>query len=120
MCIRDSNTALGKFSETGFNFKRKTFKTTIEGERNKKERKILINELINKAQTITSAIPNFLVVSDEAEEKVEDIFKTKDKEMFFNICGVNIEDFKYLVESGFINKYKMNKAIESFHLMEKF
>ena len=100
--------------------KGKTFKTTIEGERNKKERKILINELINKARTITSAIPNFLVISDEAEEKVEDIFKTKDKEMFFNICGVNIEDFKYLVESGFINKYKMNKAIESFHLMEKF
>ena len=85
-----------------------------------KERKTLISELINRARTITSVIPNFLVVSDEAEERVEDIYKTKDTEMFFDICGVNVEDFKYLVENGFINKYKMNKAIESFHLMENF
>ena len=104
-------------SQDGYG-KGKTFQTSVSGERSNKERKTLISELINRARTITSVIPNFLVVSDEAEERVEDIYKTEDKEMFFDICGVNVEDFKYLVENGFINKYKLNKAIESFHLME--
>ena len=98
--------------------KGKTFETTTSGERNNKERKTLISELINRARSVTSVIPNFLFVSEANEERVEDIYKTDNKEMFIDICGINIEDFKYLVENGFINKYKMNKAIESYHLME--
>jgi hypothetical protein len=98
--------------------KGKTFETTTSGERNNKERKTLISELINRARSVTSVIPNFLFVSEANEERVEDIYKTDNKEMFIDICGINVEDFKYLVENGFINKYKMNKAIESYHLME--
>ena len=63
-------------------------------------------------------LPNFLVVTEEKEERIEDIYKTKEKEIFKDICGIEIEEFKYLVENGLINKYKLNKAIESFNLME--
>lgn len=38
--------------------------------------------------------------------------------MFKDICGIRVEEFRVLVECGLINKYKLNKAIESFHLME--
>lgn len=100
--------------------KGKNFQTTIinnNGKASKRE-KSLLNEMIKRARGITSVIPNFLVVSKEKEERVEDIYTTKEREMFKDICGVEPEEFKYLVESGFINKYKINKAIESFHLME--
>lgn len=101
--------------------KGKTFETTIIGERGempKNEKNKLINEIINRARAVTATIPNFLVVSRANEECVEDIYKTEEKEMFKDICNVAVEEFKYLVEKGLINKYKINKAIESFHLME--
>jgi len=99
--------------------KGKTFSIQINrGEKGPVERK-LFNEMINRARTITSVIPNFLFVSEKNEERVEDIYETEEKEMFQDICGVNVEDFKYLVENGLINKYKINKAIESYHLRDR-
>lgn len=101
--------------------KGKTYEIRVEkDEISLKERKTLFSEMINRARTITAAIPNFLAVSDEKEERVEDIYRTKQTQAFKEICGVEVEEFKYLVETGFINKYKINKAIESFYLMENF
>lgn len=99
--------------------KGKNYQITInrDGKPTQKEKSI-INEMIRRARTITSVIPNFLIVSEEKEERVEDLYKTKEIQIFKDICGIEPDDFKYLVEKGFINKYKLNKAIESFHLME--
>ena len=99
--------------------KGKTYQIKIEkGNTSISKEKNLMNELINKARTITAVLPNFLVVTEENEERTEDIYKTNDKEMFKDICGIRVEEFRVLVECGLINKYKLNKAIESFHLME--
>jgi hypothetical protein len=77
-----------------------------------------VNRLVNKARTVTNALPVFLFSSDAKEERVEDIYNTEVPEMFRDICGIEVESFEVLVETGFINKHKLNKAIESFNIME--
>lgn len=115
-----SREALEKLSVANCEYgKGKTYMININwGESAQKGMRNILNELINRARSITSVIPNFLLVSEANEERVEDIYHTKEKEIFKDICGVSVEDFEYLVENGFINKYKINKAIESYHLME--
>jgi hypothetical protein len=58
------------------------------------------------------------MVSNQKEQKVEDIYAIESSNIFSEICGVSIEEFKILVETGFINKIRMNRAIESFNIME--
>ena len=77
-----------------------------------------VDHLVNKARTVTNALPVYLFSSDAKEESVEDIYDTEVPEMFRDICGIEVEGFKVLVETGFINKYKLNRAIESFNIME--
>jgi superfamily II DNA or RNA helicase len=99
--------------------KGKTFDMQKLGKRGEfKDNKNKMNEIIDRARSVTAVIPNFLVVSEVQEERVEDIYDTKEAQIFKDICGIMPEEFKYLVENNLINKYKMNKAIESFHLME--
>lgn len=97
----------------------KTYKITRTGEKEKKEgNDIDMNKLFNRARTITIALPTYLACSSEKEESANQILNSGNEEMFLDICRISLEEFKILIESGFIKKDRLNKAIESFNIME--
>lgn len=76
-----------------------------------------IEDYIIKARLITNRFKNFLFVVNDIENNiktVEDIFNHSDE---FEIqVGMNVEDFKKLLDKGFILEEKINDSINLFNI----
>jgi len=96
----------------------KTFDGVEGNPKASEEDGVKAEDSVLKARTVVKMIPNFMFCTNEKEESVSDIINTKHTSVFKDIVGVSVEDFGTLVDSGFINKTVMNKAIESFLVLE--
>lgn len=95
--------------------KGKTFKTQArEKTLDKKEKK----NLIAKAITITKMVPTFMYLSNAQEQSLDDLLRTTEKDIFKETTGVSLEEFKYMVQEKFLNRRLLDRAIQSFSLLE--
>jgi len=86
----------------------KTHKSTNTGKKIKltpKEK----NNLVAKARTITIMIPHITLQTRGAVNCVADLDKHSD--LFEDITGKDLEGFKMLLQTGFINREKLDEAI---------
>lgn len=86
----------------------KTYKSTNSGKKvelTKKEK----NDLVAKARTITIMIPHITLQTRGAINCVADLDKYSD--LFEEITGKDLEGFKMLVQTGFIDREKLDEAI---------
>jgi len=79
-----------------------------------KENKNLIKKTAERIATVLSSIPEYLFNSEEEEETVEDILSGKHPELFEEITGASIEDFKLLLDKDLINTVLLNRNIKYF------
>lgn len=86
----------------------KTYKSTNSGKKvelTKREK----NDLVAKARTITIMIPHITLQTRGAINCVADLDKYSD--LFEEITGKDLEGFKMLVQTGFIDREKLDEAI---------
>lgn len=84
-----------------------------------KDKKVNKNEakkILQKIATVLSNIPEFLFDTPDKEITVEDILKTDQKDLFEQVTGISVENFKMWFDKGLINPVLMNRNIE--HFME--
>jgi superfamily II DNA or RNA helicase len=96
--------------------KGKTFK---KGEKKKKKDKVDLkttNKIIAKLLNVIQRIPTFMFISTETEEDLKHLLKTKEVDLFEQSVGISLEDFKYLLDTGFLNKKLLDRAIQSYYL----
>jgi superfamily II DNA or RNA helicase len=97
----------------------KSFEKQAKGEPKNKTEKDVFADLKAKAITITKCLPAFLFDIGSIES-VDDIISTSRKDVFFEDTGVSVDVFAMMVESGFLNKKALNRAIEAFNLDEEY
>jgi hypothetical protein len=85
----------------------------------KKSSKDQIKKYLQKIATVLSNIPEYLFNSQENEQKVDDILQGKDPELFKEITGISIEDFKEWNDKKLLNTVLINRNILNFYDAEK-
>ena len=84
--------------------------------KDKKVDKSEVKKVLQKIATVLSNVPEFLFDTPNKETTVEDILNTSQKDLFDQVTGLSIEDFKMWFEKGLLNPVLMNRNIE--HFME--
>lgn len=85
----------------------------------KKSSKDQIKKYLQKIATVLSNIPEYLFNSQENEQKVEDILQGKDPELFKEITGISIDNFREWNDKKLLNTVLINRNILNFHDAEK-
>jgi len=104
--IEISKSGIGK----GKNFK--------SGQKTKKDKSVQkdINFIIAKLLHVIQRIPTFMFLSQGEEEDLKHILNTKEVDLFEQSVGIDLNSFKYLVESGFLSRKLLDRAIQSYYL----
>ena len=84
-----------------------------------KSEKREILSIASRAISVCKMIPTFIVASSHKEECLENVFHTQNQKLFKSITGVSISEFEMMVNVGFINFDIMNRAVQSFYLLQK-
>ena len=108
--INDQDVETGKTSITK--------RTPVKGAK-VKPTKDQTKKYLQKIATVLSNIPEYLFNSEENEQKVEDILQGKDPELFKEITGISIEDFREWNDKKLLNTVLINRNILNFHDAEK-
>jgi superfamily II DNA or RNA helicase len=96
--------------------KGKNFK--IEEKKPKKDKSVEleINKIIAKLLNVIQKVPTFMFLSIDIEEDLKHLLKTSDADLFELTIGISLANFKYLIDSGFLSKKLLDRAIQSYYL----
>lgn len=100
-------------SEKGLNGNEKKQLTQEERDYNKKRE--VVRE---KLKTLATRIPLFMYMTDFREEKLTDVIKKLQPELFKKVSGLTIDDFELLVDLGLFNSELMNDVVYKFRKYE--
>lgn len=101
----------------GGKIREKIRKIVIESENgNKKVVQREVEELINLCIETMKHIPEFLLVCGKKYNNILDALTEENSEVFNLITKVDIEDFRLLLDEGFINVDELNYSIHKFNI----
>jgi len=83
-----------------------------------KEYKSARKQIQEKLIKFATRIPAFMYLTDFRENKLPDIIRKLEPELFRTVTGLNVEDFDLLVSLGVFNPVHMDQAIFSFRRYE--
>ena len=84
-----------------------------------KEVKNMKKEIREKLLKFASRIPIFMYLSDKREEKLMDVIRELEPNLFKKVTGLSIADFNLLVTMKLFNSDQMNEAIFQFKRYEQ-
>lgn len=102
--------------------KGKTKKIKFTKEEYDEEKKVRdkVNESIRqRLQRLMTRLPVFMYLSEYVEERIEHVIENLESEMFEEVAGISVEDFKELKEAGIFDLEKLNDAIRAFKVYER-
>lgn len=111
----DANNGKIKKLETKENKTQKEKKALDNAEKELKSERDKIRELL---RTLLSRIPIFMYLTDATEENLEQVLIETENDLFRKTTGIEIVDFKYLVELGLIKVESMDGYIIKFVQLE--
>lgn len=85
-----------------------------EDSMNKDISKKSLIDTIKKIRVVVSKLPEFLFITPTNEKTIEDILCIDESELFRDITGVSLDDFKYWIKKGFIDVLEINRTILNF------
>ncbi len=83
-----------------------------------KEYKSARKQIQEKLIKFATRIPAFMYLTDFRENKLPDIIRKLEPELFRTVTGLNVEDFDLLVSLGVFNPVHMDQAIFAFRRYE--
>jgi len=98
--------------------KQKTKEQSSNDKKEDKEIKKKIDQLRERAQTVMKRLPSYLYVSEYNEESYNDIVKYAEPNTFKEETEVSIDDFKVMVDTGFINRAHVDYCTKAFQVIE--
>ena len=96
--------------ENGKSFATKKKKDMTPKEKNEYSR------IVAKALAVTQQIPTFIYTTSEKEESIDDVMKTKEVTLFRDIVGITLEEFRMMVEIGFLKRQTLDRAVQALSL----
>ena len=96
--------------------KGKNFKSSGQKKPKDKNEQKSINEVIAKLLNVIQRIPTFMALSNANEEDLKHLIKTTEVDLFELTIGISFADFKYMIDSGFINPRIFDRAIQAFYI----
>ncbi len=81
------------------------------------------NELFKKSieeqlLKFLARLPFFIYLVDFQVRSIYDIITSPEPMLFEEVCGITVDEFKILCESGILNREEINGAIRQFSLLE--
>lgn len=83
-----------------------------------KENKTFKRVLREKLLKFITRIPVFMYLTDHREEKLVDVIRNLEPELFSKVTGLSIKDFDKMCEIGVFNQTELNQAIFMFKRFE--
>jgi hypothetical protein len=96
--------------ENGKSFKSKKKKDLTKKEKNE------VSKIVAKALAVTQRIPTFIYVTSEKEESINDVINTKEANLFHSIVGISLEEFKLMIDVGFLKYETLDRAVQALSL----
>jgi superfamily II DNA or RNA helicase len=95
----------------------KTSRDLTERQQKEKEKKAknILQELAEKARTVTKRIPSYMFHSENEEKSCAAIVKSSSP-LFEVFTGISTEDFAYMLEKGFFNEKWLDRCITDYAL----
>jgi superfamily II DNA or RNA helicase len=72
-------------------------------------------ELRQRVITTMRRLPKYLYVEEAAVDNVDKIVYNNNNQLFFEAVGIDLNDFEALIDTGFIKKDRLNRAIMAFN-----
>lgn len=94
--------------------KGKNFKTGKN--KNKNFSKVENKQIIGKLMSVLQKIPTFMFLSDAIEEDLKQVLNTIEADLFEQVVGISLNEFKRILDAGSLNKKLLNRAIQSYYL----
>ena len=107
LSISDNDLEVGKTS--------KILSVRQQKEKDKKAKNIL-QDLTEKAKTVTKRIPAYMYISENEEKNCAAIVKSSSP-LFKEVTGIGTEDFAYMLEKGFFNERWLDRCITDYALI---
>ena len=95
--------------------KGKNFEPTAVAKTKTKDQQKEERELRQRAITTMRRLPTYLYVEKSKIDNLNDIVTTNNEHLFFDSVGIGLTDLETLINSGFINVSRLNRAIMSFN-----
>ena len=106
-------------SEKALNTKKKEGeKLTPAEKKEEKENKGFKKQLREKLLKFITRIPVFMYLTDYREEKLTDVIRNLEPELFTRVTGLTVRDFDRMCEIGVFNSSQMEGAIFQFRRFE--
>jgi hypothetical protein len=102
-------------AETGEEPDAKTKKAESDEE---KENRGFKRQIRAKLLKFITRVPVFMYLTDYREEKLTDVIRNLEPEMFTRVTGLEVKDFDRLCEIGVFNQTELNQAIFMFRRFE--
>jgi hypothetical protein len=77
------------------------------------------DNLKKKLQRFVTRIPAFMYLTDEREKTIKDIITEVEPELFQQVTGLTVDDFRRLVDAGVFHDSKMDDAVWKFRQYEE-
>lgn len=90
-------------------------KTLTNEEREYKAKRKLVQEKLIKFAT---RIPAFMYLTDFRENTLRDVIERLERDLFVNVTGLTVKDFRLLVQLKVFNTEQMNQAVFAFRRYE--
>jgi superfamily II DNA or RNA helicase len=94
----------------------KTSRDLSARQQKEKKAKNILQELAEKAKTVTKRIPTYMYISENEEKNCAAIVKSSSP-LFKEVTGIGTEDFAYMLEKGFFNERWLDRCITDYALM---
>jgi hypothetical protein len=75
--------------------------------------------LRERAQSVLRSLPSYLFVTEQDERSYLDIFLRGDHGVFKEETGVTIDQFRHMIETGFLDRDHLDNCIISFNMLKK-
>lgn len=112
---KDLNKAKKERAETGEEPDESTKKKEASEEKENKGFKRILREKLLK---FVARIPVFMYLTDYREERLIDVIRNLEPELFTKVTGLTIQDFDRMCEVGVFNQNELNQAIFMFRRFE--
>jgi hypothetical protein len=93
-------------------------KPSKEENERKKEAGKRRDDLKKRIQRFITRIPAFMYLTDDREKTIKDIIEQFETEMFEQVTGLTLDQFRQLVDAGVFDDSKMNEAVWKFKEFE--
>ena len=90
---------------------KQTNSTRKSGNPDTKKQKQLIREKLTK---LLSSVPMFMYLTEEREKALVEVIQSDDTELFEEVTGITLEDFKMLREAGAYDDNALDRAVLKF------